>query len=160
MSTICPNRPTPNPSRKREGDCVALLPPIPLAGGAGGGQECVPMAKFKNRDTHRARELRNAATPAERKLWEFLRKRQAGAKFCRQMQVGSFFPDFLCREHKLIVELDGHSHDVSPGRDVWRDRYFVDAGYRVMHFTNDDVFQNVEGVVTAIQLELKRLAHP
>jgi BirA family biotin operon repressor/biotin-[acetyl-CoA-carboxylase] ligase len=76
------------------------------------------------------------------------------------MQIGPFYPDFLCRKHKLIVEVDGFSHDVLPERDVWRDRYLIRAGYRVLHFTNDDVFEDVEGVATAIQLELVRLAHP
>ena len=118
------------------------------------------MPTFRNRDTQRARDLRNAATPAERTLWLYLRKSQLGAKFSRQMQVGPFFPDFLCRELKLIVEVDGHSHDVQPERDVYRDRYLSEAGYRVLHFTNADVLGNVEGVVTAIRLEVRRLAHP
>ena len=118
------------------------------------------MATFRNRDTRRAQELRNAATPAEKALWQYLRKSQLGAKFSRQMQVGSFFADFLCRELKLVIELDGHSHDVQPERDVWRDRYLSEAGYRVVHFTNADVFGNIEGVVTAIQLEIVTLAHP
>jgi BirA family biotin operon repressor/biotin-[acetyl-CoA-carboxylase] ligase len=118
------------------------------------------MSKFRNRDTRRARELRNAATPAERKLWEFLRKGQLGVRFSRQMPVGPFFPDFLCRERRLIVEVDGHSHDVLPARDIHRDRYLIEAGFRVLHFTNDDVLENTEGVVTAIQQELLRLAHP
>ena len=118
------------------------------------------MPKFRSRDTQRARDLRNAATPAERELWQYLRKSQLGAKFSRQMQIGPFFPDFLCRELKLIVEVDGHSHDVQPERDLSRDRYLLEAGYRVLHFTNADVLGNVEGVVTAIQLEIAALAHP
>jgi BirA family biotin operon repressor/biotin-[acetyl-CoA-carboxylase] ligase len=118
------------------------------------------MAKFRKRDTKRCRELRNAATPAERRLWEYLQKSQIGAKFSRQMQIGPFFPDFLCRKRKLIVEIDGHSHDVQPERDVWRDRYLIEAGYRVLHFANEDVYENAEGVAIAIQLELARLAHP
>jgi len=76
------------------------------------------------------------------------------------MPVGPFFADFLCRERKLIVELDGHSHDVAPERDVYRDRYLAEAGYRVLHFANADVMGNVEGVVAAIRLELTRPAHP
>jgi very-short-patch-repair endonuclease len=115
------------------------------------------MPKFRDRGTERARELRNNATPAERLLWEYLRKSQTGAKFSRQLKVGSFYPDFLCREIKLIVELDGHAHDVAPERDVWRDGYLNEQGYRVLHFTNADVMTNVEGVVAAIQLEIGRL---
>jgi len=118
------------------------------------------MPKFRDRDTDRARELRNSATPAERRLWQYLRNKQLGVRFNRQLKIGSFFPDFLCRELKLIIEVDGFSHDVQPERDVWRDRYLTEAGYRVVHFTNEDVFGNVEGVVTAIRLEIERLTLP
>ena len=76
------------------------------------------------------------------------------------MPVGPFFADFLCREHKLIIELDGHSHDIEPQRDVLRDRYLAEAGYRVVHFANADVLANVEGVVATIEAELGRLTHP
>jgi very-short-patch-repair endonuclease len=118
------------------------------------------MPKFRDRGTDRARELRNGSTPAERHLWRYLRNQQLGARFNRQLKVGAFFPDFLCRELKLIVEVDGFSHDVQPERDVFRDRYLIEAGYRVLHFTNEEVFRNVEGVVTAIQLEIARLTLP
>jgi very-short-patch-repair endonuclease len=118
------------------------------------------MPKFRDRDTDRARELRNASTPAERKLWHYLRNKQLGVRFNRQLKIGPFFPDFLCRELKLIVEVDGHSHDVQPERDVFRDRYLSEVGYRVVHFTNAEVFENVEGVVLAIRLEIERLTHP
>ena len=109
---------------------------------------------FRPRNTERARELRRVATPAERKLWQYLANSQLGAKFSRQMQVGSFFADFLCRKHMLIIEIDGYSHDVAPQRDVRRDAILHAKGYRVLHFSNDDVGTNVEGVVEAIRLVL------
>jgi very-short-patch-repair endonuclease len=118
------------------------------------------MPDWKPRDTKRARELRRAATPAERRLWRYLSNSQIGVKFSRQMQVGSFFADFLCREHDLIVEIDGHSHDVDPGRDVWRDRYLTEAGVRVLNFSNAEVLGNAEGVITAIRIALSLQAHP
>ncbi|MBX9645335.1 MAG: DUF559 domain-containing protein [Novosphingobium sp.] len=110
--------------------------------------------KFRDRDTSRARELRNSATPAERLLWQYLAKSQLGCKFSRRMPVGPFFADFLCRERELIIELDGFSHDVQPERDIYRDRYLIEQGYRVLHFTNTDVLGNVEGVVTEIKRAL------
>ena len=128
--------------------------PLPLAGGVRGGQE-VWMPTFRKRDTTRARELRNAATPAERLLWRSISRSQLGTKFSRQMPVGPFFADFLSREHKLIIELDGHSHDIAPERDIHRDRYLHDQGYRVLHFANAEVLGNVEGVTTAIRLALE-----
>jgi BirA family biotin operon repressor/biotin-[acetyl-CoA-carboxylase] ligase len=116
--------------------------------------------KFKPRNTVRAQELRRTATPAERALWPYLSGSKLGAKFSRQMPVGPFFADFLCREHKLIVELDGHSHDIAPERDIYRDRFLAEYGYWVLHFTNSDVHSNVEGVVTAIRLAIPRTPTP
>jgi hypothetical protein len=78
------------------------------------------MPDWKPSDTPRARTLRREATPAERALWEHLSRRQTGAKFSRQMPVGPWFADFLCRELALVVELDGFSHDVAPERDARR----------------------------------------
>jgi BirA family biotin operon repressor/biotin-[acetyl-CoA-carboxylase] ligase len=115
------------------------------------------MPDWKPRDTTRARTLRREATPAERALWEHLSRRQTGAKFSRQMPVGSFFADFLCRELSLVVELDGFSHDCAPERDGRRDAWMAREGFTVLRFTNADVRDNVEGVVTAIRLEVKRL---
>jgi BirA family biotin operon repressor/biotin-[acetyl-CoA-carboxylase] ligase len=61
---------------------------------------------FKKRNTGRARELRNSATPAERLLWQQLRSSELGHKFSRQMPVGPYFADFLCRELHFIIEVD------------------------------------------------------
>ena len=124
--------------------------PLPLAGGARGGHKAT-MPIWKERDPKRARELRNTATPAERRLWPYLNKTQTGAKFSRQIQIGHYFGDFVSRRHRLIVELDGYSHDVSPERDIVRDRYLDAAGYLVLHFPNQEVLGNVEGVVEAIR---------
>ena len=114
----------------------------------------VRVPTFKPRNTSRAQELRNAATPAERALWRYLCKSQLGVKFSRQMPVGPFYADFLCRERNLIIELDGFSHDIEPGKDICRDRDLAEAGYKVLHFTNADVQGNVEGVVMAIRIAL------
>lgn len=118
------------------------------------------MPTWKPRDTQRARDLRNRATPAERLLWRYLARSQLGAKFSRQMQVGAFFADFLCRELKLVVELDGFSHDLRPEHDAARDRWFAGEGYRVLRFANADVLRDPEMVASAIQTEVARLAHP
>ncbi len=115
------------------------------------------MPAWKPRNTARARELRHRATPAERRLWEYLGKGQVGAKFSRQMPVGTYFADFLCRELKLVVELDGFSHDVQPERDVLRDADLRAHGYHVLHFTNDDVLDDPEAVARAIQTTIEKL---
>ena len=91
----------------------------------------------------------------ERKLWRYLSNSQLGVKFVRQLKVEGFFADFICRQRKLIVEVDGYSHDVAPERDVRRDAVLKRVGYRVLHFSNNDVRDNVEGVVESIRLALR-----
>lgn len=114
-------------------------------------------AAWKDRNTERARELRNAATPAERILWRYLCRSQLGAKFSRQMPVGPYFADFLCRELKLVVELDGISHDRSQPGDAARDRWMHRQGYRVLRFTNEEVLANPEGVAKAICIAIEEM---
>ncbi|WP_174275219.1 endonuclease domain-containing protein [Sphingomonas bacterium] len=117
---------------------------------------------FKIRDTPRAKALRNSATPAERRLWLRLKSRQVdGCKFSRQMPVGPYFADLLCRENKLIVEVDGYSHDVRQRQDEERTERLEEAGFRVLRFANADVMANIEGVVLAIAEALRGGApHP
>lgn len=115
------------------------------------------MTDWTLRDPTRARELRRTATPAERTLWEHLRRRQLGVRFSRQMQVGRVYADFLCREFDLMVECDGISHDREPERDQRRDAWLRGQGYTVLRFTNADVLDSVEGVVTAIRLTIEEL---
>ena len=110
---------------------------------------------WTKRDTKRARELRSAATPAERALWKHLARSQLGAKFSRQMPVGPFFVDFLCRSHRLVIEVDGFSHDLQPARDEARDAYIESKGYTVIHFANADVLGNIEGVIMSIAQALQ-----
>ena len=115
---------------------------------------------FRPRNTLRARELRNRATPAERLLWRYLSRSQLGVKFSRQMPVGPYFADFLCRECRLVIELDGHSHDVAPQRDTARDAWMHEAGFRVLRFGNREVMRDPEAVVAAIREAVTSQAHP
>ena len=119
------------------------------------------MTVFQPRDTERARTLRKAATPAERHLWRYLSARQLGGyKFSRQMPVGPYFADFLCREEKLIVELDGISHDGQLDRDAARSSYLVGQGFRVVRFSNEDALRRTEGVLIKIAEALARRPTP
>jgi very-short-patch-repair endonuclease len=112
------------------------------------------------RPTARARDLRNAATPAERLLWRYIGASKLGVKFSRQMPVGEFVCDFLSRSHRLAIELDGYSHDIDPERDERRDAFLKGRGLRVLHFTNAEVMGNIEGVVRTIEIALTEQAPP
>ncbi len=59
---------------------------------------------------YRARTLRRAMTPAERKLWQHLCDNQLGVQFRRQHAVGPYIVDFFCAKAKLVIEVDGDSH--------------------------------------------------
>ncbi|MDN3276290.1 DUF559 domain-containing protein [Frankia sp. RB7] len=102
---------------------------------------------------HRAKRLRREMTRAETLLWRCLKAdRLAGLAFRRQTPMGNYIADFVAHSHKLIVELDGESHDFEERirHDERRDQWFASRGYRVLRFTNDDVMKNLEGVVLSI----------
>ncbi|UYO42151.1 endonuclease domain-containing protein [Rhodopseudomonas palustris] len=97
-----------------------------------------------------ARRLRGNQTDAESALWHRLRNRQIdGRKFVRQMPIGYYICDFVCRERMLIVEVDGGQH-ASSSRDAVRDRFLREKGYRVLRFWNNEVLGNAEGVLDVI----------
>ena len=94
-------------------------------------------------------------------LWrELSGSKLDGFKFSRQMQIGPFYCDLLCRQERLAIELDGVSHDVQPGRDKWRDRILAGHGIRVLHFTNEDVFKHIDGVLIEIRRALEESPPP
>lgn len=103
------------------------------------------------RPTIRARTLRNEATDAERTLWQKLKGSQLeDLKFSRQLPIGGYIGDFVCRSHKLIIELDGSQHQDQIAHDDQRTADLEALGYRVIRFWNGDVFGNMTGVLETI----------
>jgi len=99
----------------------------------------------------RARNLRRESTPPEKQLWSVLRSRRlSGLKFRRQEPIGQYVVDFCCRELKLIVELDGMSHDDRGPQDDLREQWLREQGYRVFRVTNWDVNDDLEAVARGI----------
>jgi very-short-patch-repair endonuclease len=95
--------------------------------------------------------MRRAATPAERRLWQALRKYQLGGlKVRRQVPLGPFIADFYCQAARLVVEVDGISHIDSPS-DATRDAWMNEHGICVFRISNLDMLSNMEGVLIAIQ---------
>ena len=105
----------------------------------------------------RARELGTNSTVPERILWELLRDRRlAGAKFRRQHPVGPYIVDFYCQSHRLVVELDGRSHDDRGVPDEQRQNYLESvAGLRVVRIENDDIVRNPESVILWLLIALR-----
>jgi very-short-patch-repair endonuclease len=101
-----------------------------------------------------ARNLRRRAAPPERILWSVLRSRRLGGlKFRRQEPIGPYIVDFCCRQPKLVVELDGMSHDDKQEDDELRTRWLKEQGYRILRLTNWDVNEDIEAVARGIARE-------
>jgi very-short-patch-repair endonuclease len=112
------------------------------------------MRGAKEFSTNRSRELRNLSTDAESKLWNRLRARMLGGhKFVRQIPIGPFIVDFVCREKRLIIEVDGGQHATSTS-DAARDKWLIGHRYRVLRFWNNDVLRNTDGVLESIAIAL------
>jgi very-short-patch-repair endonuclease len=108
------------------------------------------------RRVHRARSLRRALTPAESRLWAKLRNRHLGGfKFTRQELIGSYYADFVCRDRRLIVEVDGGQH-AGKAADRQRDSDLTALGYRVVRIWNNQVIENFDGVLQHLLSELRR----
>src|SRR6202142_4695985 len=133
--------------------------PSPLAG-EGGLRRRRRTGEEARSLTGVARKLRSRMTDAERKLWFALKDRRFAAfKFRRQVPIGPYIADFLCFESRLIPEVDGGQHAESV-RDVERDNWLVRNEFRVVRFWNNDVLQNLEGVLTSLATELNKTPHP
>jgi very-short-patch-repair endonuclease len=99
---------------------------------------------------HQAIKLRKECTPAERKLWSRIRNDQLGVTFRRQHAIGHYITDFCAPGKKLIIELDGSQHLEQKEYDEQRTRYLESQGYDVIRFWNNQVMDDVEGVILAI----------
>ncbi len=101
----------------------------------------------------RARNLRGKQTVAEKRLWGRLRKRCLnGFRFNRQVPIGPYIVDFLCRERRLVIEVDGVTHGTPAEikHDLRRTQYLRVCGFAVFRADNLDVFNNIEGVLEGI----------
>jgi len=99
------------------------------------------------------RQLRHDQTNAEKLLWYSLRNRRLfGLKFRRQYPVGPYILDFYCHKYKLCVELDGGQHYESAGiqHDVQRQAFLTSQNIHTLRFSNNDVLQNLEGILWQI----------
>jgi very-short-patch-repair endonuclease len=100
---------------------------------------------------HQAGELRKELTPAEHKLWAYLRRDKLnGINFRRQHAIGKYIADFCSVQEKLIIELDGSQHLEQEEQDAERTKYLNAQGYKVIRFWNNQVMNDMDGVILAI----------
>jgi very-short-patch-repair endonuclease len=123
----------------------------------------MPPHRPKHRDNVPAtRDLRARQTPVEVVLWDALRNRRlAGLKFRRQHPIGPFVADFCCPDRRLIVEIDGAVHDTTREHDVELEALLASAGYRTLRFPNNDIRNDLSGVLEMIRATAEaELPHP
>ena len=146
--------------------------PSPSGGGLGGagvgvdqhlGAATLPVMKGQTNSSilrsKLQRRLRNTSTDAERALWQRLRLRQLDdCKFRRQHPFGDYILDFACLERMLIVEPDGSQHADATKADAERTMLLERAGFRVLRFWNNQVFEDRDGVLAAILQALETRA--
>ena len=115
----------------------------------------MPARRSSPRILHRAWELRQEMTPAETRLWMYLRTlREQGVHFRRQHAIGPYVTNFCAPAQHLVIELDGSQHLDQEERDKERTTYLRAQGCRVVRFWNDQVMSDVEGVMRAIGIAL------
>ncbi len=105
-------------------------------------REWVPAKEFAKR--------RSAPTPAEYALWQELKGGKLGYKFSREIAIGPYFADFCCRQHRLVIEIDGDSHENKPEADEAKTVALKERGYEVLRFSNDQVMERTDHVLAAI----------
>jgi len=109
------------------------------------------MKGYSSTARNRARRMRKSFTDAELRLWQLLRNRNPKAfKFRRQHPLGPYIVDFICLEHRLVIEVDGGQHQEQLTYDSKRTGDLEAAGYRVLRFWDNDVLLKTDDVMQVI----------
>ena len=104
----------------------------------------------------RARFMRMAPTRSEEWLWRCLSGSKLGFAFRRQLVIGPFIVDFACTKARLVVEVDGASHEGRARHDARRDRVLRELGWSVLRVGDEQVIQDLEAVLQRIGEEARR----
>jgi very-short-patch-repair endonuclease len=99
----------------------------------------------------RRKDLRKSLTPQEYKLWFYLKNNNLGVKFRRQHGIGPYIVDFYCKKKNLVIELDGSQHLENKEYDKERNEYIETLHIKVLRFWNNEIDNNIEGVLMKIQ---------
>ncbi|MDO1582182.1 endonuclease domain-containing protein [Rhizobium oryzicola] len=114
----------------------------------------MPHSNIEPKTRDRARRLRRELTKAEREMWDILRDfRSRGARFRRETPIGPYIADFAWLSAKLVVEVDGDSHETNAGKqhDRRRDAFLKAEGFQILRFDNAVVLANPDHVSIVIE---------
>jgi very-short-patch-repair endonuclease len=109
-----------------------------------------------------ANKLRKEMTKAEACLWKYVlcARQMNGYQFRRQRPVMNYIADFMCKELRLVIEVDGITHDSKLEKDEWRTYELRQAGFHVFRFTDEEVLTNIQGVAREIERIIKEITSP
>ena len=115
-----------------------------------------------NKITERTRQLRKNMTEAEGIFWNEIRYRKLGTTFYRQKplrfnlknRICYFIADFLCNEHKIVIEIDGKIHDSQQEYDEARTYIINELGYKVIRFTNHQIFSDIATCIAQVKKDI------
>ncbi len=115
---------------------------------------------FNPKNTKKQRQyLRNHMTRAEIALWSRLKGKQfLGYKFRRQYGIDKYIVDFYCTKLRLVIEIDGDPHFFKRGiiHDSEKEKFLNDKGINIVRFTNDDILNNLDGVLDFLAEYIKK----
>jgi very-short-patch-repair endonuclease len=107
-----------------------------------------------------ARGLRRQLSLPELLLWRLLRLRRRELRFRKQHPIGPFVADFYCPAAKMVIEIDGATHDQRQDVDGRRDAYMISLGLRVVRISAKGVLADPEAVADGIFRLCEDLAGP
>ncbi|MFM7016840.1 MAG: endonuclease domain-containing protein [Bacteroidota bacterium] len=101
--------------------------------------------------------LKSSSTEAEKCIWQLLKNKQVGFKIRRQHIIDDFIVDFVCLNKRLVIEIDGKIHLNQKEHDELRTSQLSELGYKVIRFSNEEVFANPDKVANQIKLMLESI---
>jgi very-short-patch-repair endonuclease len=115
---------------------------------------------YNDKLTNITRQLRNNSTKSELKLWGYLKGKQLrGYDFHRQKPIDNYIVDFFCNKLMLAIELDGYTHSFEEvfNKDKTKEQVLNNLGITVLRFRDEDVMNNIEGVLARIEDSIKSI---
>ena len=90
-------------------------------------------------------------------LWQHIKQCAYGVQFHRQVPMLSYIADFYCHELRLVIEIDGDSHEYSFQYDTKRQSELEAYGVTFLRFSNDEVKKNMFSVLLVIEEKVQEL---
>jgi len=120
---------------------------------ANGSEKVSSEVKLSYKELEALKELRQNLSKAEAVLWDELKNKKGAAKFRKKYTIGAFLVDYVCLAKNIIIEFSGKEDEAA------RTTYFTNEGFNIVHFSNEEVIENVllavSKINTAIQFPKK-----